>query len=386
MLEEMLRPVDPDRVAEHARNFKNTWGAETQFPTISELEDLEIDLAVVGVPSSRDAAGRQVTDGGTDRVRRALYTLAAIPGSHRIADLGDILPGETARDTRFAVREITDHLLQRGILPLFIGGGQEMTLPIFEAFELRETSVNLVSVDTRIDIMAKKEVDAVSWIWHILDREPSWLFNFTQIAYQSHFVPPGILQSMDKLHFDHWRLGVVRENIRNVEPAVRDADIMSFDMSSVRVADSPGHSLAGPNGLFGEEACQIARYAGMSDKLTCFGVFGYEPDMDRRGQSAMLVAQLVWYFVEGYYNRKGDVHPVNEEDYMRYRVVMDDNGYEMNFLKSLRSGRWWMEIPFKPDDETERHALLPCTYEDYEIAQKQEVPDRWLKAVSRLNV
>ena len=385
MFNHILRAVDPEKVTGDSRTFPGTWGHETAFPQ-GDIEGIEAQLALVGVPGTRDQAGRDVPDGGTDRIRRALYGLAAGHNGQRVADLGDIIPGRTPRDTRAAVREIVGVLLDRGVVPIVFGGGQELTLPIYEAYEARSRSVNLVSVDAFIDLIDREEVNARTWMWHILDKEPSWLFNFTQIGYQSHFISPDMIQSMYRLHFDHLRLGQLRENMRQVEPAVRDADLLSFDLLALRAADFPANSLSGPNGLYGEEACQIARFAGLSDKLSCFGLFGYEPDLDRRGLGAALAAQMIWYFVDGFYNRKNDLPNANSQEYTRYRVSLEAGGYELTFLKSDRSGRWWMEVPFKPDDRHERHALLPCTYEDYELATRQEVPDRWLKALNRLNV
>lgn len=388
MIDRMLRAVDPERVTGDSRTFPGTWGHETAFPQ-SALEGMEAQLALIGVPGTRDQAGRDVPDGGTDRIRRALYGLAAAHNGQRVADLGDIIPGRTPRDTRAALREVAGELLERGVVPVVFGGGQELTHALYEAYEARSQSVNLVSVDAFIDLIDRDEVNARTWMWHVLDREPSWLFNYTHIGYQSHFISPDMLHSMDRLHFEHLRLGQLRDNLRQVEPAVRDADLLSFDLVSVRGADFSANSLSGPNGLTGEEACQIARYAGLSDKLSCFGLFGYEPDLDRRGLGAALAAQMIWYFVDGFYNRKNDTPHVDSEDYIRYRVTMEQDGYELSFLKSGRSGRWWMEVPYRIEDgpeQEERHALLPCSYEDYQLASRQEIPDRWLRALNRFNV
>lgn len=394
MLAEFLQPVDPESVAGESLAHARSWGATTRFATASDLEgvgDLGIRLALIGAPGNRSSGGRLMPDGGPDRVRRALYPLAAGHTGQRIADLGDILPGETVRDSLTAVREIAEVLLGEGIVPLFVGAGQELTVGIYEAFEKRKQGINLVSVDAHIDLVDRETVDALSWIWHILDREPSYLLQFTQLAYQSHFVPSELIDSMEKLHFEHLRLGLLRDDIRQVEPAVRDADLLSFDLSAIRASDSMAHALSGPNGLFGEEACRIARYAGLSDRLAAIGLFGYEPDLDRRGQTAALLAQMIWYFTDGLYHRKGDVpRPAEgmDRDFTRYTVAIGENGhsYDMCFLKSRRSGRWWMEVPFHVDPESEQRALLPCSYQDYETALRQEVPDRWLKAMHRLKV
>jgi formiminoglutamase len=199
------------------------------------------------------------------------------------------------------------------------------------------------------------------------------------------------------MYFDVYRLGNIQSNLEEAEPIVRSADILSFDISSIRQSDAPACLNSTPNGLYGEEACQIMRYAGMSDKLSSVGIYELNPDFDNRGQTAHLAAQMLWYFIEGYSNRKSDFPVIPGKDYMKYRVAIpqpltssEGSGHELVFYKSLKTDRWWMEVPFNPKgkgdkSKFERHHLVPCSYEDYLLACSEEMPDRWWQAYQKLN-
>ena len=112
----------------------------------------------------------------------------------------------------------------------------------------------------------------------IILHQPNYLFNYTNIGYQTYFVDQDAVRLMKKMFFDTYRLGFVNRNIEEMEPMVRNADMLSFDISSIRQSDAPGCANATPNGFYGEQACQIMRFAGMSDKLTSLGIYEYDPE------------------------------------------------------------------------------------------------------------
>ena len=57
------------------------------------------------------------------------------------------------------------------------------------------------------------------------------------------------------------------------------------------------------------------------------------------------------------------------------------------FFIKVKSDRWWLEVPYPPskDFKFERHHLIPCNHEDYEIAQNGVIPDLWWKTYRKLN-
>ena len=164
---------------------------------------------------------------------------------------------------------------------------------------------------------------------------------------------------------------------------MRDADVVSIDIGCVRQSEAPANNNASPNGFYGEDICAIARYAGISDKVTSFGIYEYNSKLDSNYQTASLIAQMIWYFIEGVNARAKDYPFVTKENYQKFTVLLSDDD-PINFYKSDKSGRWWMEINLISNNKHKRHALIPCNYRDYEQALKQKMPDRWFKALQKL--
>ncbi len=348
----------------------------------------QANVAIVGIKEDRCARANQGCSESPDRVRKFFYQLYAPEGEVQVADLGNILPGNTIEDTYFAVRSVVAELVKCQVIPILIGGSQDLTYANYSAYEALEQTVNIVSVDPAFDLGDVEEpLTSGSYLGKIILHKPNFLFNYSNIGYQTYFVNPRMLDLMSKMHFDVYRLGEIQSDIREAEPIVRDADILSFDFGAVRQSDAPGNALATPNGLYGEEACAIFRYAGMSDKLSSVGLYELNPLCDRNGQTAHLAAQMVWYFLDGVASRKKDFPIGDKKDYLKYRVAMPASDHELIFYKSDKTDRWWMEIPYPPDGQMrfERHHMVPCSYADYQIACKEEMPDKWWKTFNKLS-
>lgn len=217
-------------------------------------------------------------------------------------------------------------------------------------------------------------------------QQPNYLFNYANIGYQTYLNDPEMPDLMKKLYFDYTRLGIARANIEENEPIIRNADLVSFDISSIRQADAPGNAYASPNGFYGEEACQLCRYAGMSDKLSSFGIYETNPILDLQGRTAHLAAQLIWHFMDGFSQRKEDKPHRDKSSYMKYIVTSHKLNTDIVFYRSPRSDRWWMEVPCPNSliSKYERHYLVPCSYNDYQTALSHDLPDRWWQVYQKL--
>ena len=306
--------------------------------------------------------------------------------SKSIADLGVILPGETIEDTYYAISNVVSELVKNDILPIVVGGSQDLTFALYKGYEKLEQTVNLVTIDRKLDLGSPdKQMTADEWLSHIVLHKPCYLFNYSNIGCQSHFVNGEEFSLFDKLYFDIHRLGQYLDDRKMAEPILRNADILSLDLTSIRNADMNGVNYSSPNGLQGQDVCQIARYAGISDKLSSFGIFNLFPQ-GMSSASAHLVAQTIWYFIDGFQNRKGDFPKSSKASYTKFRVHTEDLEQEIIFYKSDKSDRWWMEVPYpnKSNSKFERHHLIPCTYSDYKEAMKNELPDLWWKTFQKL--
>lgn len=347
--------------------------------------DLDVaDMVILGVKEDRNALGNEGCALAPDYVRKYLYRLFQGPYHVKIADLGNIRAGDKPADTYFAVKTVVAQLLEKNITSLIIGGSQDITYANYQAYAMLGQIINIVSVDNCFDIGIKKEepVNNKNFLSTILTNKPNYLFNYTNIGYQTFLVDQDAIELMERLYFDVYRLGYVRSNMEEVEPIVRNADLLSFDVSGIRQADAPANAMASPMGLTGEEACQIVRYAGLSDKLSSVGFFELNPAFDNAEQTAHLLAQMIWYFIDGFYHRKRDYpdKQIKESDsFIKYVVSIKEFQNKINFYKSKKSDRWWMEVPCPPklQQKYERQFLVPCSYRDYQEACQNEIPEKW---------
>ena len=352
-----------------------------------EQDIASFDIAIIGVGEDRNSISNQGSCLAPNQVRKYLYQLIGFNNRPRIIDLGNFKIGATVNDTYFALSSILEDLIKNNVIPIIIGGSQDLTYANFLAYKNLEQTINLVSIDSKFDLGDDEEdITSANFLTKIILHQPNFLFNYSNIGYQTYFLDKEEVDLMSKLFFDTYRLGHVQKNIEEVEPIVRNADVISFDISSIRQAEAPGNKNASPNGFYGEQACQISRYAGLSDKLTSIGFYEINPEIDINGQTAHSVAQMIWYFIDGYTNRKNDFPIGSRKTYLKYIVNIQNGQNEIIFYKSDKSERWWMDVPYPSHEKIkyERHLLVPCSYSDYKTACNNEVPDRWWQTFQKL--
>tara|TARA_B110000027_G_scaffold91517_1_gene96819 strand:- start:1052 stop:2212 length:1161 start_codon:yes stop_codon:yes gene_type:complete len=346
-----------------------------------ELEGVKI--AIVGVLESRNSVDHIGEEFQLNEIRKAFYKL--FPGNwlHGMADLGDIQKGASVEDTYFALIEVVSSLVKANIIPLIIGGSQDLTYANYRAYDKISSMVNIVNIDKSFDLGdSSKPINNGSYLGKIILEQPYNLFNYTVIGFQTYFNSQEEIDLMEKLYFESYRLGDIAHSIRLVEPVLRDADIVTLDLNSVKSSEVSIKQKYSPNGFNGREICSISRYAGISNKVSSFGVYEYNPSQDDEA-TAMLVAQIMWYFIEGVNCRVKDDDFSDQGNYLKFTVLVEDE--ELVFFKSKKTGRWWIEIPFLEYSNTKskQHPLLACMHEDYESATKGIIPERWYKAYKK---
>ena len=379
---ENLIPIS-DAVVAHAALFNeqslfNQIKLHTRQNGMPELQELQI--AIIGVRENRGASEQEDALIDFAPIRKALYRL--FPGNWHtlIGDLGDLEPGASLSDTFYALQDIVGQLVKHNVIPLIIGGSQDLTYALYRAFDNLDQMVNLVNVDSCFDLGdSSLPMTHKSFVGKIIVDQPYNLFNYSNVGFQTYYNSQEEIDLMEKLYFDAFRLGNTVSNLSSVEPVMRDADVVSFDLSSMQSEVLGYMHPEHVNGFTGREACAIARYAGLSDRVSVFGIFEYLLSEKTETASA-LVAQLIWYFIEGVNYRIEESLADRGTAFLHYNVPVEDE--VLSFYKSTKSERWWIEIPFLEgvNNKLKRHTLLPCTQEDYENACNQEIPERWYKA------
>ncbi|QYJ67192.1 formimidoylglutamase [Flavobacterium litorale] len=374
---EFLKPLD-DAFLDYIETLppqclgKNTiFHAEDAFPEMDQVA-----IAILGVLDNR---GVNTEDNVVhlNYIREQLYALYPGNWDKTIADLGNVVSGNTMQDTYYVVKTLVEELIKKNILPVIIGGGQDITYAMYRGYDNLEQMVNLVAIDSKFDFGKENEaINANSYLTPIIVDAPNNLFNYSNIGYQTYFNAQEEIDLIEKLYFDAYRLGEVMANPTIAEPVFRDADIVSVDMGAIKSGDSGNFVNFLPNGFNGKEICTLARYAGISDKVTSFGIFNHHDTK----QESLLIAQILWYFIEGVHYRSNE-YPFNtKDDYIKYIVLIEDE--ELVFYKSDKTDRWWIVVPFvtNVNNKLKRNTLLPCTHDDYLEACDGVFPERLWKA------
>ena len=361
--------------------YKNIYLPGRAFPDFTQA-----DIAMIGLTENRGTQNNKGVSTAADEIRKKLYRLKRGTGKYKILDFGNLRNGESLEDTCKRLTEVCQMLIDKDVLPLIIGGSHDLDLGMYSAYGDLGKLISVLNVDAMLD-MGNDDYKDLSHqhVKKLLMHEPNFLFNFSQIGYQTYLIDPESLAIMEQLYFETYRVGKLRHNIYEMEPVIRDADMMSFDITAVKSADAPGNALAQPFGLTGEEACQICWYAGLNEKLTSAGFFEYNPEFDDPlHKTASVVATMIWYFIEGFYNRK-DHFSFKSNYYMKYLVSMPGDPESLVFYKSRLSEKWWLEVPNVSSKKVfERKTIIPCSYTDYQRAMKGEVPERWVNAQARM--
>lgn len=349
--------------------------SKESFP---ELENVKI--ALFSVNDARTSTLENVAPVDVNSFREKFYRL--FPGNWhtKIADLGLLKAGATLEDTFFAVKQLVADLLKKQILPVVIGASQDITYAIYRAYDSFEQMVNLSCIDSRIDIASDMSNPSNSFLSRIILEQPNNLLNYSNLGYQTYFNSQEEIDLVDKLFFEAYRLGEVINDITISEPILRDSDIVSIDLESVKSSDLGYSDSDFPNGFDGREICALARYAGLSDKVSSLGIF----NLNNQNKSSLLIGQVLWYFIEGYNFRQNEYPYVSKQSYFKYIVPLKEQ--ELVFYKSDISDRWWIAIDKYSCTNEKEKTLFPCSYADYQKAISNEIPLRWWKLNNKLSV
>lgn len=373
MLADFLAPVNLKEIAEDT-NYKNGQFGNTLTVYDTEFPDLsEADIVIAGCTERRGSHPGKNDPNLLNTVRKELYRQYFWHKELKIADIGNILPGATLQDSYASVRIIAGELAKAGKKLLLIGGSHDLTLGLYQGLAgNKNTRFQVTCADALFDFDMEELSRSSNFLMELLTGEPNYVNHYNHIAFQSYYVHPSMLETLDKLRFDCFRVGRVQEAIEEMEPVIRNTALFSFDLSAIAHAFAPA-AASFPNGLTGSEACSLLRYAGMSENLQAAGIFGYNPLGQNPPVTERQIAQMVWYFIDGVSVSKKEPSFHRKDAFIEFMVKFGE--LETVFLQSKRTGRWWMQLPDK--------SMMPCSYNDYLQATKNDIPERWFRAQER---
>jgi arginase family enzyme len=267
---------------------------------------------------------------------------------------------------------VISELQDAGKTVVILGGSHDLTLAQYYSFSENQKTIEAVGVDAIIDINLDSPFRADNFMMELLTSEPNYMRHYNHIGFQSYFVHPRMLETMDKLRFDCFRVGHAKEKLEEMEPVIRNCHLFSFDISSIAHSFAPANSLS-PNGFSGEEACTLMQYAGMSRNLSNLGIYGYRPERDNEFLTAKQIGHMLWYFLDGRSRGSREALMEDRESFNEFHTAFAE--VETIFLQSKKTGRWWMQLPDKK--------FIACSENDYQTASSNGIPERWLRAQER---
>ena len=371
-IKDFLEPINIAHISNDEGYRDTQLGKHIKVNEGSLPDIIEADIVIIGAGECRGAGHALHGHTAANAIRTALYDLYYWHAQVNVVDIGNVKIGQSIQDSYAALRTVISELLLQNKKIVIIGGAHDLTLAQYHAYTSIPTLVNAVVVDAKIDLDLEARLPRDHFLEELFTGLPNHLNHYSHIGFQSYFMHPHMLETIDKLRFDCFRLGRVREGIEEMEPVIRDSHMMSFDISAIQNAQAPANLIT-PNGFNGEESCTLMQYAGMSWKTSTIGLFGYQAELDVNNMTAIQIAQMFWYIMDGVQKGKKEA-PLTESDrFKEFHIAFSD--IETNFLQSKSTGRWWMQM--------HNNEWAPCSYKDYLVASNNEIPERWLRALER---
>jgi formiminoglutamase len=332
-------------------------------------------IIIIGVNDSRSGIHNKHNENAADSIRDSFYKLYNWHPELSIGDLGNLKIGKTTADTRAALNLVMEQLYLLGKVVIVLGGSHDFTLSQYHPFKSTQQIINAAVVDKQIDLADHEMIMDDNFLYELLTSTPNYISQFNLLGFQSYYSNPTMLNTLNKLHFSCHRLGMVQENLYDMEPYLRTCHIMSIDINAMAAYIAPGCANVSPNGLAGDEACQLAQFVGSSSTCSSIGLYGYVPSLDKNNITAGQIAQMMWYFIDGLNINRLEAKLSNTDRFNTYHVEIPN--YPITFIQSKITGRWWMQLP--------NEKFAPCSQKDYNQAAQGEMPDRWLKEIDRIN-
>jgi len=369
---DFLSPVNLSEIS-HSEGYKDGQIGQSILIFDEQFPDLdEVQVVIVGCGEQRGSGLIHGQSAAPDIIRLHFYALYYWHHDIKIADIGNIKNGSLYTDSYAALKTVIQELINDGKTVIILGGSHDLTLPQYYAYAENKKPIEASCVDALIDLNLDSPFRHENFLMEMLTGEPNFIRHYNHIGFQSYYVHPRMLETMDKLRFDCYRVGSVKEAIDEMEPVIRNSNLLSFDITALAHAYAPASPVS-PNGFNGEEACVLMRYAGMSPNINSIGIYGYDPQHDKEELTAKQISNMIWYILDGRSRGRREARLDEKDSFTEYHMAFAE--VETVFLQSKKTGRWWMQLPDKK--------FIACSYKDYLLASSNEIPERWLRAQER---
>ncbi len=308
MIPHTAPPVWPDR---RPGKFAASIVLSTRELAEDPLARSEVEKCTVALLGLADDTGVVMNSGragarsGPHAFRAALarYGVAApmdesgvYPAYPRVFDAGDIVIGRDLRETHDRVTEATLAILERGMFPIAIGGGHDLTFPFVRAVSRVYGTLKGIYLDAHLDVRA----------------EPGSGMPFRALL-EDQLVSCVALWGVDPLanSSEHASWFVANGGIilpPSEEPCLvpglaAQPSFVSLDMDVLDASAAPGVSALNPCGASPAAVGAWIDTLSRDGTVRCFDIMELNPDHDADGRTSRLAAHLFLRFLRGLADR-----------------------------------------------------------------------------------
>ena len=284
----------------------------------------------------------------SNNVRKQFYSFNNHFAPLQIADLGNL----KSLDVEFSIPAIKE-ILDGGIIPILLGAPGHIIQKLMHRLE-----------------------SDYSTIFHISNRLPDYHSDdkYEILGFQRHLCELDRITQLEGISTSSMSLAKMRAHPYIQEAVLRDANLTHFDGSAIKLSNNPASIESNTSGLTCAESCQVMKNIGGSQNLKLLNITNYEIiDEKRQYASSITIAEMIWYFIEGYHQKLNDHPTITSDQLQRFVIHSLNTDAEMIFVKNETSGRWWF---ISNGNEEQYHA---CSHEEYLEAARGDIPDRLLR-------
>lgn len=321
---------------------------------------VESGVALVFVSDYR-GAGREAFSLDFSALRKELYSLAELEFPIAISDMGDLISGRSSEDTQYILQEFLSACHYNNTLPFIIGGSADLSFALYSALDFHQKEVSYTQVSSQVSLRGNESaLNETNFLSRIFSSKQFSIENYAHLGYQKHLNSKESIDLIRQVEFDSVRLSELMNTPEVVEPYTRFSDLVTLNADAVESSAGAFSIHPQVNGLNRREICGVMKEIGMSEKLKSMGLFNLELQ-DQSQMNFQLMAQMIWYFLEGVSIRKSHPH---EKQYETYWVMAEEGEYA--FHREVFTNLWYF------GNEKEIQSNLPCLRSDYENAKRGE--------------
>ncbi|RST58196.1 agmatinase [Siminovitchia terrae] len=286
-----------------------------KYPICTDLEELDADFAIIGVPNDMTTAWRSGARMGPRSIREQSSLYAFGSGydhekdivynndGWKIVDCGDvsIINGDVEQsheNTEEAIRKI----ISKGAIPIVLGGDHSVTNPIAFALEESKEKINVVQIDAHLDWL--KDASGQRFTLSNPMRRMSEMDHINKMAQL------GIrgVGSSQKEDFDDARAYgstiLSPKQIRKIgiEEALKDMPdgekyYVTIDIDGLDASIAPGAGSPSPGGFYYDEVSEILEAVAKKGEVIGFDLVEVNPLYDPSGVTSQIAARLIIDFI-----------------------------------------------------------------------------------------